>query len=310
VKTNKAFLNFTFEFLINHKVIKKALKIVFGLLLLILLTLSVLLLAFQYKPVQTWAAKKATKYLSDELKTTVGIKSLYIRPFNTVVIEGLFVLDKKKDTLLNTPKLAVDVNGFSIFNSIKKRLITFSAIELDNGSFYLKKQKDSTTNLDFIINYFNSGDTAKTTSKPWTLNFDKITINNFHFRYKNQLVDTAMAQVNFDDIDVKHFSTVVLNMDIKNHLFKGNVQKLTLEEKSGFYVKNLTSNVTIDTNQVLAQNLHLKTGHSDLKDYFRMKFKSFSDFDEFNTKVYMDGDFKSSRISSADIAYFTSGLEK
>jgi hypothetical protein len=99
-------------------------------------------------------------------------------------------------------------------------------------------------------------------------------------------------------------------MDIKNHLFKGNVQKLTLEEKSGFYVKNLTSNVTIDTNQVLAQNLHLKTGHSDLKDYFRMKFKSFSDFDEFNTKVYMDGDFKSSRISSADIAYFTSGLEK
>lgn len=279
-------------------------------MLLILLTLSILLLAFQYKPVQTWAAKKATRYLSDELQTTVSIKSLYIRPFSTVVIEGLYILDKKKDTLLNTPKLAVDVNGFSIFNSIKQRLITFSAIELDNGSFYLKKQKDSTTNLDFIINYFNSGDTAKTTSKPWTINFDKITINNFHFRYKNQLVDTAMAQVNFDDIDVKHFSTVVLNMDIKNHLFKGNVQKLTLEEKSGFYVKNLTSNVTIDTNQVLAQNLHLKTGHSDLKDYFRMKFKSFSDFEEFNTKVYMDGDFKSSRVSSADIAYFTSGLEK
>lgn len=279
-------------------------------MLLILLTLSILLLAFQYKPVQTWAAKKATKYLSDELRTTVSIKSLYIRPFSTVVIEGLYVLDKKKDTLLNTPKLAVDINGFSIFNSIKQRLITFSAIELDNGSFYLKKQKDSTTNLDFIINYFNSGDTAKTTSKPWTLNFDKITINNFHFRYKNQLIDTAMAQVNFDDIDVKHFSTVVLNMDIKNHLFKGNVQKLTLVEKSGFYVKNLTSNITIDTNQILAQNLHLKTGHSDLKDYFRMKFKSFSDFNEFNTKVYMDGDFKSSRVSSADIAYFTSGLEK
>jgi hypothetical protein len=29
--------------------------------------------------------------------------------------------------------------------------------------FISKKQKDSTTNLDFIINYFNSGDTAKTT---------------------------------------------------------------------------------------------------------------------------------------------------
>jgi hypothetical protein len=278
--------------------------------LLILLTLSILLLAFQYKPVQTWAAKKATKYLSDELHTTVSIKSLYIRPFSTVVIEGLYILDKKKDTLLNTPKLAVDVNGFSIFNSIKLRTITFSNIELDNGSFYLKKQKDSTTNLDFIIKYFSSGDTTKSTSKPWTLNFDRIAINNFHFRYKNQLIDTAMAQVNFEDIDVKHFSTVVLNMDLKDHLFKGNVQNLTLQEKSGFYVKNLTSNVTVDTNQILAQNLHIKTGHSDLKDYFRMKFKSFSDFSEFSTKVYMDADFKSSRVSSADIAYFTSGLEK
>ncbi|WP_184544711.1 translocation/assembly module TamB domain-containing protein [Mucilaginibacter sp. FT3.2] len=240
----------------------------------------------------------------------MNIKSLYIRPFTTVVIEGLYVLDKKKDTLLNTPKLAVDINGFSIFSSIKKRVINFSAIELDNGSFYLKKQKDSTTNLSFIIDYFNSGDTAKTTGKPWTLNFDKITINNFHFRYKNQLIDTVMAQVNFDDIDVKHFSTVVLDMDIKNHLFKGNVQNLTLAEKSGFYVKNLTSNITVDTNQILAQNMYLRTGHSYIKDYFRMRFKSFSDFDEFNTRVHMDAEFKSSRVSSADIAYFTDGLEK
>ncbi len=284
-------------------------------MLLILLTLSILLLAFQYKPVQTWAAKKAAKYLSDELKTTVSIKTLYIRPFSSVVIEGLYILDKKKDTLLNTPKLAVDINGFSLFNSIKKRVINFENIELDNGSFYLKKQKDSTTNLKFIIDYFNSGgtaksDTAKTISKPWTLNFDKIVINNFHFRYKNQLVDTVMPQVNFEDIDVKHFSTVLLGMDLKNHLFKANVQKLTLQEKSGFYVKNLRSNLTIDTNQILAQNLHIKTGHSDLKDYFRMRFKSFNDFNEFTSKVYMDADFKSSRVSSADIAYFTSGLEK
>ncbi|HEY9195682.1 MAG TPA: translocation/assembly module TamB, partial [Mucilaginibacter sp.] len=275
------------------------------------MTLSILLLAFQYKPVQTWAAKKATAYLSQELRTTVSVNSLYIKPFSSVVLEGFYILDKKKDTLLNTPKLEVNLNSFSIFNSLKARTINFETIELDNGSFYLKKQKDSSTNLQFIIDYFNAPDTAqKPSGKPWTLNFGHITIKNFHFRYKNQLLDTVMPQVNFDDIDVKHFSTVVLNMDLKNHLFKGNVQNLTLQEKSGFFVKNLTSDVTIDSNQILAQNLHIKTGNSDLKNYFRMRFKSFSDFDEFSTRVYMDADFKSSRVSSADIAYFTSGLEK
>ncbi|WP_166091530.1 translocation/assembly module TamB domain-containing protein [Mucilaginibacter inviolabilis] len=290
----------------------------------ILLTLSILLLAFQYKPVQTWAAKKAAGYLSDELHTTVSIKSLYIRPFTSVVLEGLYVLDKKRDTLLNTPKLAVDIEGFSLGSIIKNRIvnfifntddksrtINFESIELDNGSFYLKKQKDSTTNLKFILDYFSSSDTTKkTTSKPWTLNFDKITINNFHFRYKNQLVDTVENKVNFDDIDVSHFSTIVTGMDIKDHLFKGNVQHLTLQEKSGFYVKNFTAHTTIDTNQIILQHLTLQTKHSDLKDYFRMRFKSFNDFDNFENRVNMDADFKSSRISSTDIAYFTSGMGK
>ena len=285
-------------------------------MLFILLTLSILLLAFQFKPVQTWAAKQATAYLTDQLHTKVDIKSLYIRPFTSVVLEGLYVLDKKQDTLLSTPKLAVDIDGFSLITSIKQRVINFESIELDNGSFYLKKQKDSTTNLKFIIDYFNSGDTTKkdttkkTPGKPWTLNFDKVTINNFHFRYKNQLIDTVENKVNFDDIDVNHFSTVVTGMDIKNHLFKGNVQHLTLQEKSGFYVKDFTAHTTIDTNQILLRRLSIQTKHSHLKDYFRMRFKSFDDFDNFENRVYMDADFKTSRISSTDIAYFTSGMGK
>ena len=88
--------------------------------------LSILLLIFQYKPVQTWAAKKATAYLSEQLHTTVSIKSLYLQPFTSVVLEDFYVLDKTKDTLLNTPKLTVDINGFSLFNSIGKRTLDLS----------------------------------------------------------------------------------------------------------------------------------------------------------------------------------------
>ena len=39
-----------------------------------------------------------------------------------------------------------------------------------------------------------------------------------------------------------------------------------------------------------------------------MKFKSFDDFDKIEERVFMDGDFKSSQVSSSDIAYFTDGL--
>ena len=277
--------------------------------MVILLVLSILLLLFQYKPVQTWAAKKAAAYLSGKLRTEVGIKSLYIQPFTSVALEGFYVLDKRKDTLLSTPKLTVELNGFTLFSSIKNRVIDFKLIQLDNGSAYLKKQKDSSSNLQFILDYFKSTDTTKTVSKPWKVDFEKTVINNFHFRYKNMLRDTFMKQVNFDDIDVKNFSVVVKNMDLVHHLFKGNVSHLTLHDKSGFFLKRFDANATVDTNQVLAQNLFIVTNHSTIKNYFRMKFKSFDDFDDIEDKVYMDGDFKSSQVSSGDIAYFTDGLE-
>ncbi|QJD94747.1 translocation/assembly module TamB [Mucilaginibacter robiniae] len=274
--------------------------------------LSLVLVLFQYKPVQTWAARRATHYLAKELHTTVSIKGLYIKPFSSVVLEDLLVLDRQKDTLLRTPLLTVQLSGFSIFNSLKARKIDFKSIQLDNGSFYLKKLKDSTTNLQFIINYFNKpADTTKKVSKPWTINFERIGLNGFHFRYKNQLTHVAAPnQVNFNDVDVRNFSTVVTQIDLKNHLFKGHVQNLTLQEKSGFYVENLTVNAKIDTNEILLQNLHLSTPQSQVQDYFRMHFKSFTDFSDFENRVYIDGDFKNSRLSSIDVAYFTSSLDK
>jgi hypothetical protein len=280
----------------------------------VLLIVSIVLILFQYKPVQTWAARKATKYLSEELHTKVDIKGLYIKPFSAVVLEDLYVLDKHKDTLLRTPKLTVQLTGFSIFNSIKDRTIEFKTIELNNGSVYLKKLKDSTTNLKFIIDYFNGKPdttTVKKPGKPWTLNFERIAIQNFHFRYKNYLIkEGTPKQVNFDDLDVSRLSLTVTGMDLKNHLFKGNIQRLTLREKSGFAVKNLTVNAKIDTNQIFLQNLLLVTPNSRLKDFFRMRFKSFSDFSDFENKVRMDADLKDSHLSSTDITYFTPSLDK
>ncbi|MGZ3776140.1 MAG: AsmA family protein, partial [Mucilaginibacter sp.] len=172
---------------------KKLLKIALGIVLGVLLLLSIVLLLFQYRPVQTWAAKKVAKRLSDSLHTTVSIKGLYLKPFSSVVLDSVYILDKSKDTLLSTPRLQVSINGFSLFSSLKKRVLDLSLIELDNSSVYLKDQRDGHSNLDFIIEYFKSPpDTTKnkTPGKPWKVIFGKVVINNMRFRYKNQKIDT------------------------------------------------------------------------------------------------------------------------
>jgi len=278
----------------------------------IILMFSMVLLLFQYKPVQTWAAKKAANYLSDKLNTKVYIGSLSVRPFSSVVLDTLYVLDKQKDTLLNVPNLNVSVSGFSLFSALTDTVHTldFKSIELNNGSFYLKNQPGNVSNLQFVLDFFSSKDTTKSTGAPWHPTFEKTVINNFHFRYKDQTRNKFMRAVNFDDLDVTHFSATILNADLVHHYFKGRIENLTLHEKSGFYLKNLTTNATVDSNQIITQNLLIQTPNSTLRDYFRMRFKRFKDFDDFENRIQMDADFKNSHISSKDIAYFTESLDK
>ncbi len=271
--------------------------------------LGLLVFSFRFKPVQTWAAKKATNYLSKELHTTVSIKSLYLKPFSSVVLEDLFVLDQQKDTLLRTPLLSVQLTGFSIFNSIGDRKIDFKNITLDNGSFYLKKLKNKQTNLKFILDYFNSDTTkVKKKSKPWTINFEQIALHNFHFKYKNQRIDTVINGVNYDDVDISRLNIAASNLDLKNHLFKAAISNLSFKEKSGFMVNKLASVITVDTNQIELQHLSLITPHSKLQNYFKLGFKSFDDFDDFEHRVVMTADFRSAHLSSADIAFFADEL--
>jgi len=274
-----------------------------------------LIIAFQLRPVQTWAAKKAANYLAKKLDTKVYIATLAVKPFTSVEIDSLYILDKQKDTLVNIPNLNVSLSGFGIISALTDSVhkIDFKKIELNNGSFYLKNEKGNVSNLQFVLDLFKSkpDTTPKKPGSHWDMVFEKTVVNNFHFRYKDQTRNKAYKQeVNFDDLDVKNFSVTVLNMDLKNHLFKGNVKGMTLREKSGFYLQNFTALATVDSNQILTQNLYIKSPNSTIRNYLRMQFVRFKDFDDFENRIHMTGDFHSSHISSKDIAYFTSGLDK
>lgn len=262
----------------------------------------------QLPQVQTWAANKAANYLSEELKTKVEVKNLFFKPFTSLIIEGLYVQDLQKDTLLLVPKLVVDISEFSPF---KRRKIDLNNIELYDGKCYLKKFKNDSSNVSFIINYFASGKPDTTKSRPFDLSFDKITLKNFDFRYKNYLFkNTYSHQVNYEDVHLKHLNVGLLGVDIKHHLFKAQINKLSFYEKCGFVLNDLSAHAVVDSNQIVLNSLQLITPKSNLHNFFSMKFKSYDDFNDFENKVMMEGNFKNATIASTDVAYFSSALRK
>lgn len=266
-----------------------------------------LLFSLQFKPVQTFVAKKAAAYLSKELHTTISIGGLYVKPFKSVVLEKLVVLDQQKDTLANFPKFLVDINKFSL----KERILDVSTVQVNNGAFFLKDYANGSSNLDFIIDYFDTpSPQPKKKKKKFQFLFNRIILNNVAFKYKNLKVDTVVKGVNFEDIDLKQLNGIFEKLNTKDHIIQANIKNLTFREKSGFYLKNLSAFTTVDTNQIELQKLLLVTNQSRLTDYYQMKFGKFRDFNDYVNKVRMKANFKGSHISSRDIAYFAPALNK
>jgi len=258
--------------------------------------------------VQTYVARKAAAYLSSELNTTVSLSSIYIKPFKSVVLENLLVLDRQKDTLLSTPKFIVNLNNLSI----KNRIIDVNTVQVNNGSFFLKSYKDKGTNVDFIIDYFDSGDTTtvKPKKKPFQISFERVILNNLKLKYRNLKIDTVIRGVNFDDVEVTNLNGIFEQLNTKDHLLQADIKNLTFHEKSGFYLRNLTAFTTIDSNGIELKKLLLVTNQSRLSDYFQMRFSSFNDFNDYINKVRMKANFKNSHLASRDISFFSSELSK
>ncbi len=276
------------------------------MLTIVILLISVMI-ALQFKPVQTYVAKRAAKYLSKELQTTVDIKSLYLVPFKSLVLEGLYIQDKQRDTLLYSGKFTVDINSLSFAN----RKISVRKIQLDKSRFFLKYYKNGKTNLAFIINYFDSGepDEKKPSGKPFDVKLQKIVLNDLAFKYRDYAINDTIKGINFDDIDLYNLNTTLLNLDTREHLFKATVQKLRFQEKSGFVLNELSGDAVVDSNKIEIHKFKLVTPSSRLSDYLLMKFKTFDDFNDFITKVYVKANLKNSRVSSRDISFFTDALD-
>lgn len=260
----------------------------------------------QFRSVQTYVAKKAAAYLSKELNTRVEIGGLYVIPFRSIVLDSLYIQDLQKDTLLFSPEFSTRLS----YLSLKERKIIVKSINLNGGKFYLKKYTDKSSNLSFLINYFKTGSKSTKKKKPFSLELNKVSLNNLSFKYKNFNNTNPKKGINFNDIEIRNLSTTLLDIDTRKHLLQGQINHLTFKEKSGFYLKEFNSFATIDTNQMEFKNLLIETPQSKLGNYFQMKYSSFKDFNQFISKVIMKSDLKNSVLNSADIAYFSPNLSK
>jgi len=146
---------------------------------LIGLIISVWLLV-QTTFVQNLLVHQAAKTISHDLNTTVRIKHVDFALFNSMLLEGTLVLDRKKDTLLYAGSVNVNITDWFFF----KDKIELKYIGLQDAVIHLNRT-DSSWNYKFILDYFSPSGPAKK-KKNIDLNLNRVEFDNITIVQKDQ----------------------------------------------------------------------------------------------------------------------------
>lgn len=198
---------------------------VFGYIILSLIALIVLvLIAIQTSPVQNFARKKIVSFLENKLKTRVEIGRLDIDFPKMLVLDGVYIEDKTKDTLIAGNQLKVDIDMFKLLS----KQIQINEINLNGITAKIKRQlPDTIFNYQFIVDAFASpkDTTAKTGTSAMKMAIDKIIVD------KTRLVYFDVVTGNDVEVYLNHFDTRIDTFDPTN--LRYDVPSITLNGFKG-----------------------------------------------------------------------------
>lgn len=257
---------------------------------------------------QTYLAGIATNYLSDKLKTRVQIKGVNIEFFNKLVLEGVYIEDQKKDTLLNADKIKLLVKILDLENlniQIKETKLIGTTIKLT------KYKGDKFWNYKFIEEAFAvKKDTAvKDSAQAMHFFCHNFYLENTRFLYSNYNYEHSDSDiVDFDYIAINGLNGHFENIQLYEDSVTCYLENISFKEKSGFGVRSLSSNVVIASNKMHFDSLKLFSNNSEVNGLLEFNYNNIDDFDDFINKVTLTANFNNSFLNLKDISHFSSEL--
>jgi len=168
------------------RIIKKTGKIILYTLLSVLLLVCLLFIYIGTPAGKRTVKNKIQSYLQDKIKTKLVIGSLNYNLPNSIEINGVYLEDEKKDTLLYGEKISVDISMFQLIwgnTDIQKVELKNIYLKLNRG------EKDSVFNYQFLIAAFGGPETTTPVTKDTAalkINLDRLILENVVLQFKDK----------------------------------------------------------------------------------------------------------------------------
>jgi len=165
---------------------------------------------------------------------------------------------------------------------LRSRLVIFDPIDKDTSIHSGKKQAQNSTPLGFRNVY----------------------LSNTSFQYTKQGAAIAEKGIDWNNLTVSkikgHFSAITIATD----LYKGQINHLSLQEKSGFQLSDLTATIAAPLPTLKINVRFLSTPQSMLGKKLAVSFPDIGKLAENPGKISLTANFDSSFIATRDIAFF------
>lgn len=221
-----------------------------------------------------------------------------------------------QNIIVDVGELSLDANELN-FNTKK---VDISNLFVNSLTFHMedyvgKRPEPSKKTTDSLVAWQKAHPIPKDPSgltwntAGWVMQLHDLHLNDCRFQSDHETPYRKLYSY-FDPshIDFNHINARFKDVRFVKDTISANIQLLSTIERSGFQVKKLNAQLRFHPKAMEFNEMDLITNKSHLRDYYAMRYNTFSDMSDFVTAVHLKANFKDSYVESDDIAYFAPEL--
>ncbi len=261
---------------------------------IIFFALTAIYLAIQTRPVQTFAARQLTGYLSQQFGTNIHVGGFDVALFRRIILRDVWIEDQHADTLAYASRVSATVDTLSF----RRNRLALSRLSFDNTKTEIRQDSLGIYSYQFLAGEEKSG---KTEERKWDISCKRFILRNSQFSY--QSFGQPLRRKKIDEIRMR-IDNFTFNRDsLGFHLFS-----MSLNNGQGFYLNELSARVSQVGKNFFINNLRLETLNSAIDSAdIAIRQQELPGSDETTTDLEIS--LYQSAISLADLSLFVPAME-
>jgi len=203
------------------------------------------------------------------------------------------------DTGLKLKRLFAKVNEVNL----KTQLIDLDNLEIENlkgGLAFGKAEEKAQKELPET--------SAAVQKAQWKFKLNNTDIKDVAFKFNDQNAAPVAKGIDFKHLDISNFNLKAKDFSYGPELISGNIQKLTIKDKSGLDLQELRTEFIYGSRGAELKNLYLETPQTLIKDHIAVAYPSLEAVQKDIASLSVNANLDNSQIGFKDVLLFAPQL--